>query len=161
MRISVQGALVGAGIGAVGRGLVVFCFLGPAIIIALPSAGIGLLVGAISGALGKPLYGALLGFVLSAFVFELFICACASALGSIGELVGDSHADTAFLTRMLPYMLLMGVAGAAAGAIGGFVGKSSLQNEQLKLVSPTEKLPQAETATDDSLNLGSSDHPGS
>src|SRR5262249_51579509 len=84
MQVSGTGAGVGALLGALGRALVVICWLGPqAGIIALPSAGIGLLVGAIAGSLGRPLRGALVGFVLSAFVFELFMCACASVLGTL------------------------------------------------------------------------------
>src|SRR5215472_5584638 len=92
MQVSGTGAGVGALIGALGRALVVICCLGPqAGIIALPSAGIGLLVGAIAG--GK-------------------------------------DAEMAFLTAVLPYTLLMGVAGAAAGGIGGYVGRVSKRNEQ-------------------------------
>lgn len=162
MRISVEGALVGAGVGALGRALVVFAFVGPIIIIALPSAGIGLLVGAIAGALGKPLYGALLGFMLSAFVFELFMFACASALGAIGKVLGDNKIQMDFLTHMLPYMLLMGLAGSAAGALGGMVGQKCLQQKQLpgEPVWPMIKPPQSEAAKDDSRDPGSSCHPG-
>jgi hypothetical protein len=110
MQVSGTGAGVGALLGALGRALVVIFWLGPqAGIIALPSAGIGLLVGAIAGSLGRPLRGALVGFVLSAFVFELFMCACASVLGDLGSIVGGKDAGMAFLTAVLPYTLLMGV----------------------------------------------------
>ena len=126
MQISGAGAGVGALVGAAGRALVVFCCLGSnAGILALPSAGIGILVGAIAGSLGKPLRGALVGFVLSAFVFELFMCACASVLGDITRIFGEKDAGTKFLTEVLPYTLLMGVAGAAAGGIGGAVGSAA------------------------------------
>ena len=128
MQISVAGAGVGALVGAVGRALVVCCWFGTNVgILAVPSAGIGLLVGMIAGSLGKPVRGAILGFVLSAFVFELFMCACASVLGEIVAIAGDQDAGTKFLTKVLPYTLLMGVAGAAAGGIGGAVGSASLK----------------------------------
>ena len=56
---------VGALVGAVGRAHLVFCWLGPnARIIALPPAGNGLLVGAIAGALRKPIQGTIVGFIL-------------------------------------------------------------------------------------------------
>src|SRR6516165_12809883 len=98
MQISGTGAAVGALIGALGRALVVIFWLGPqAGVIALPSAGIGLLVGAIAGSLGRPLRGALVGFVLSAFVFELFMCACASVVGSVAGTFGEKDAGMKFL----------------------------------------------------------------
>ena len=138
MQVSGTGAGVGALIGALGRALVVLFWLGPqAVIMALPSAGIGLLVGAIAGSLGRPLRGALVGFVLSAFVFELFMCACASLVGGLGSIVGGKDAEMAFLTAVLPYTLLMGVAGAAAGGIGGYVGRVSKRNEQNGGGTPT------------------------
>jgi hypothetical protein len=130
LRVSGIGAAVGALVGAVGRALVVLGWIGSnAGIIALPSAGIGLLVGAIAGGLGKPLRGAVVGFILSAFVFELFMFACASVLGDVGKLLGQKDAGTSFLTGVLPYTLLMGVAGAAAGGIGGAVGKAFIEND--------------------------------
>jgi hypothetical protein len=123
MQISGSGAAVGALVGAAGRALVVLCWLGPgAGIVALPSAGIGLLVGAIAGALGRPLRGALVGFLLSSVIFELFMFACASVIGDLGSAFGNQDAASKFLTEVLPYTLLMGVAGAVAGGIGGAVG---------------------------------------
>jgi hypothetical protein len=131
MQVSGLGAGVGALVGAAGRALVVLCWFGPgAIIFALPSAAIGLLVGAIAGALGKPIRGAIVGCVLSAVVFELFMFACASLLGDIGRIFGDKDAGTKFLTDVLPYTLLMGLAGAAAGGIGGAVGSAARKNGQ-------------------------------
>lgn len=131
MQISATGAGVGAVVGAVGRALVVIGWLGPAaLIVALPSAGIGLLVGAIAGGLGKPLRGALVGFLLSAFVFELFMFACASALGDVAQLWGEKDKGRMFLTEVLPYTLFMGLAGAAAGFIGGIVGREGRKNDQ-------------------------------
>jgi hypothetical protein len=132
MQISGVGAGVGALVGAVSRALVVLAWIGPigpkGHIIALPSAGIGLLVGAIAGALGKPLRGAIVGFILSAVVFELFMFACASLLGGMADLVGHKGAESEFLTETLPYTLLMGLAGAAAGGIGGAVGSATGKN---------------------------------
>lgn len=131
MQVSGAGAGVGALVGAAGRALVVLCWLGPgAVIFALPSAAIGLLVGAIAGALGKPVRGAIVGFVLSAVVFELFMFACASVLGDMGPIFGGKDAGTKFLTDVLPYTLLMGLAGAAAGGIGGAVGSAARKNGQ-------------------------------
>jgi hypothetical protein len=129
MQVSGVGAGVGALVGAVGRGFVVLCWLGPeAGIVALPSAGIGVLVGAIAGALGKPIRGAIVGFILSAVVFELFMCACASILGDLAGIFGQKDAATKFLTEVLPYTMLMGVAGAFAGGIGGAVGSAATNN---------------------------------
>jgi hypothetical protein len=111
---------------------VVLAWIGPigpkGHIIALPSAGVGLLVGAIAGALGKPLRGAIVGLILSAFVFELFMFACASLIGGMADLLGHKGAESEFLTEMLPYTLLMGLAGAAAGGIGGAVGSATRKN---------------------------------
>ncbi len=131
MQVSAKGAGVGALVGAVGRALVALCWLaiqgaGPeAFILVLPSAAIGLLVGAIAGALRKPLRGAVVGFVLSAVVFELFMFACASALPTGGIFRGPGAGE--FLWKALPYMLLMGLAGAAAGGIGGAVASAGQQ----------------------------------
>jgi hypothetical protein len=122
MQISGTGDGVCALVGAGGRALVVLCWLGPgAGIIALPSAAIGLLVGAIAGALGRLVRGAVVGFVLSAVIFELFMFACASALGDLSGIFGHKDAANKFLAEVLPYSLLMGLAGAAAGGIGGAV----------------------------------------
>jgi hypothetical protein len=92
----------------------------------------------------------LVGFVLSAFVFELFMCACASVVGGLGSIVGGKDAEMAFLTEVLPYTLLMGVAGAAAGCIGGYVGRVSKRNEQNGGGAPTRTEQPAErgAATD-------------
>ncbi len=139
MQISAAGAGVGSLVGAAGRALVVFCWVGPnAGIFALPSAAIGLLVGAIAGALGKPLRGALVGFILSAFVFELFMFSCASVFGDVARIFGEKDAGTKLLTDVLPYMLLMGVAGAAAGGIGGAVGSASVRSGQQGNRAPTQ-----------------------
>jgi hypothetical protein len=124
MKISPLGALVGALIGACARAAVVFLNLGhaggalPAL--ALPSAGIGLLVGAIAGAIGRPLLGAVVGAVLSGVVFELFMCACASVIGTFSQKAGGD-----FLSQTLIYALEMGAAGALAGGIGGLVGMAT------------------------------------
>lgn len=124
MQISGRGAGVGALIGAVGRALVVLAWLGPqAGVVMLPSAAIGVLVGLIAGALGKPVRGAVVGFVLSAVVFELFMFACASVVGDFATAFGEKDPKGQFLSSVLPYMLLMGLAGAAAGGIGGAAGR--------------------------------------
>lgn len=59
LRISPVGAIVGAIICAVGRSLVVlWAIQGPSVILMLPSAAIGLLVGAIAGSIGRPFVSA-------------------------------------------------------------------------------------------------------
>ena len=125
MRISGVGAMVGAAVGAVARTAVVFISVGGVVplVFVLPSAAIGLLVGAIAGALARPWLGAILGFVLSAVIFELFMLPCASLIGVFGQLTGNEHAESKFLGQTLVYMLEMGVAGALAGLIGGLVGQ--------------------------------------
>jgi hypothetical protein len=124
MKISAAGAGVGALVGCVGRGAVVLLNFGPAggslPAIALPSAGIGLLVGAIAGAVGRPLLGAALGAILSGVVFELFMFAGASLIGAF-----DQHRGAAFLSQTLLYGLEMAVAGALAGGLGGLVGQAA------------------------------------
>ncbi|MFO0899609.1 MAG: hypothetical protein U0836_19450 [Pirellulales bacterium] len=50
----------------------------------IPSAAIGLLVGAIAGGLGRPVRGMIAGFLLSAVVFELVLMPCVSLLGVFG-----------------------------------------------------------------------------
>ncbi len=129
MQISGTGSVVGALVGAVARGAVVCFWLGGvAGIVALPSAGIGLLVGAIAGATGKPLRGAVVGAVLSGIVFELFLCACASVLGDVRKLFGQNGNEADFLRAALPFTLSMGLAGALAGGIGGAAGGANSGN---------------------------------
>jgi hypothetical protein len=124
MKISAVGAGVGALIGCVARAAVVFVNLGPVegplTSIALPSAGIGLLTGAIAGAFGRPLLGAAVGAVLSGVVFELFMFACSSVIGSFSAKAG---AD--FLSQTLIYGLEMAIAGAIAGGVGGLLGQAA------------------------------------
>lgn len=127
MKISGTGAAVGALVGGVGRASVVLISVGlvgnhgplagAVAVLAMASGAIGLLVGAIAGATGKPLLGAFIGAILSGAVFELFMCACASLLGSFNQRAG---AD--FLSHTLIYGLEMAAAGALAGGIGGWVG---------------------------------------
>jgi hypothetical protein len=124
MQISGIGAAVGAGVCAIGRASVIIAWFGlDALVLALPSAVIGLLVGAIAGALGKPIRGAIVGAVLSGLVFESFMCVCASAVEGFGQLFGQADVGTKFLTHVLPYTLLMGAAGAIAGGVGGAVAR--------------------------------------
>lgn len=122
MKISGTGAAVGAAIGFVARGAVVLLNLGGAVgpfgMLALPSAGIGALAGAIAGATGRPLRGALVGAILSGVIFEFFMFACASLIGGFSQ-----KASGDFLTQTVVYGLEMAIAGALAGGIGGAVGK--------------------------------------
>jgi hypothetical protein len=124
MKISPVGAGVGALVGCVGRSAVVLLNMPAGAVgepmLALPSAGIGLLVGAIAGAFGRPVLGAGVGAVLSGVVFELFMFACASLIGSISQ-----RASSMFLSETLVYGLEMAAAGALAGGIGGLVGRAS------------------------------------
>jgi len=123
MRISVTGLIVGSLIGCVARSAVVLLNVGSeAGMLMLPSAGIGLLVGAIAGAAGRPLLGAAIGAVLSGVVFEFFMCACASLVGRISEKAGSD-----FLFETLRYAVEMALAGGVAGAIGGLCGQSELK----------------------------------
>jgi hypothetical protein len=124
MKFSAVGAAVGAGIGAVARGAVVWLNLGdnPFSVFVLPSAGIGVLVGLIAGGLGRPGLGALVGGALSAVVFELFMLPCASLVGTFGSLSGHPGAGSTFLRETAIYALEMGVAGALAGGVGGLAG---------------------------------------
>ncbi len=118
MQISPRGAAVGALVGAAARAAVVWLHLGPNMPRAffIPSAAIGLLVGAIAGGLGRPVRGMIAGFLLSAVVFELFLLPCASLLG----IFGGAGAGQQFLWESLRYALEMGAAGALAGLAGGF-----------------------------------------
>jgi hypothetical protein len=65
---------------------------------------------------------------LSAVVFELFMFACASVIGDLAGIFGQKDAGTKFLKEVLPYTLLMGLAGAAAGGIGDAVGSAAKMN---------------------------------
>jgi len=123
LRISPVGATVGAILCAVGRSLVVFWMIQqPVLIFMLPSAAIGLLVGAIAGAIGRPFVSALTGAILSAIVFELFLLPCASLLGTFGDFTGNANADAEFMQSTLKYLIGMAVAGGIGGGIGGAVG---------------------------------------
>jgi hypothetical protein len=135
MKISGAGAGVGALVGFFGRGAVVllnFDSVGASLpVIALPSAGIGLLVGAIAGGLGRPLLGAAVGAILSGIVFEFFMFACASLIGSF-----DQTGGAAFLSQTLVYGLEMAVAGALAGGVGGLAGRAAVGPNQSRISGP-------------------------
>jgi hypothetical protein len=119
--MKISGAGMGALVGCLGRATVVLINLGhngaPAVL-AMPSAGIGLLVGAIAGAFGQPLLGAIVGAVLSGAVFELFVFACVSTIGTL-----DARGGANFISQTVVYCLEMAVTSAVAGAVGGLVGR--------------------------------------
>jgi len=144
MNVSGTGAIVGAGVGAVARAGVMLTWVGfdAPIAIALPSAGIGLLVGAIAGALGKPVRGAIVGAILSGFIFELFMCACVSVARDVASPLLEKGAEARFLTRVLPYTLLMALAGALAGGVGGAIAQAKRAGRQPE--SPVFKAAQPE-----------------
>lgn len=125
MKISAEGAMIGALIGAIARSAVVFLHLGGNAPLAffLPSAAIGILVGFIAGATGNPWRGAVVGALLSGVVFELFMLSCASLIGFISQ----KHAED-FLWSTAIYALEMGAAGLLAGGIGGWVGTINEQS---------------------------------
>ena len=107
------------------RAAVVWLHLGPDVPRAffVPSAAIGLLVGAIAGGLGRPVRGLIAGFLLSAIVFELLLMPCVSLLGTFG----GAAAKQEFLWDSVRYALEMGVAGALAGLAGGLAARSIAQ----------------------------------
>lgn len=124
MQISGTGALVAAFAGAVLRATVVLYHTGGQMpMLALPSAGIGLLVGGIAGASGRPLRGAAIGAILSGLIFELFLLSCASVFGTAATLLGDAGAGGRLHSGALPYLAQMALAGAVAGALGGAAGR--------------------------------------
>lgn len=125
VKISVTGALVGAAIGALARGAVVVVNLGPNIlpVFVVPSAAIGVFVGLIAGAMKSPWTGAIVGAVLSAVVFELFMLPCISLLGLFGSVNGDNQLQADFFLKSLVYALEMGLAGALAGGLGSLAGQ--------------------------------------
>lgn len=129
MKISVVGAVVGAAIGAGARSAVVLLNLGAGVplIFVLPSAAIGVLVGLIAGGTAKPLVGGLVGALLSAIIFELFMLPCASLIGTFGSITGASDAEGKFLRQTAIYALEMGAAGFLAGSLGGWMGRRAEQ----------------------------------
>ncbi len=114
------GGLVGGVLGALVRGWFTSQNLQQSgvfeLLVCLPSAGIGLLCGAIAGAFCRPLLGALIGAGLSAGVLGLFLL----PIGYLLTLLGSPDAIAEF---SWPYLLQKAVAGAIAGAVGGYVGK--------------------------------------
>ena len=102
----------------------------------IPSAVIGLLVGVIAGATGKPLRGAAIGAVLSGVVFVLFMLPCVSVIGFLSPQDGRE-----FLSGTLPYALQMALAGAIAGGAGGAVAclRLRMQNREVDARMPPGK----------------------
>ena len=109
------GALVGGVVGALVRGGFTFYNLRAGgelgLLAAMPSAGIGFLCGAVAGGFCRAWMGALLGAVLSAGVFALFLLPFAYVFSV--ERVGDFT---------WYYLIQRAVAGAVAGGIGGWIG---------------------------------------
>ncbi len=99
----------------------------------LPSAGIGLLCGAIAGAFCRPVLGALVGAGLSAGVFGLFLL----PIGYLFVLLGSPIVVAEFSWS---YFLQKAVAGAIAGAIGGYVGKRYQPHRAAEL-QPADQTP--------------------
>jgi hypothetical protein len=60
----------------------------------------------------------MVGAILSGAVFELFVFACVSLVGSFNQKAGGD-----ILSQTFVYCLGMAVAGAVAGSVGGFVGR--------------------------------------
>ncbi len=108
-RVSLVGAGVGALIGGIGRAAVAaFHFTGASgdlTLVVLIAAGIGIVIGALAGATGRPLLGATVGAALSAVIFMLTLPAVAFL-----QLLGAGT---------LPSVLEVVAAGALAGGIGG------------------------------------------
>jgi hypothetical protein len=120
------GGLTGALIGAVIRGAFTFLNLQDAglfgLLSSLPSAGIGFLCGAIAGCFCHVWKGIFLGAFLSAGMFGLFVLPFAflfhifDAVEKVGE-----------FTWL--YFVQKAIAGAIAGGLGGFVGRSIFLSE--------------------------------
>jgi hypothetical protein len=119
-------------VGAVARSAVVLLNVGDAVpvVFVLPSAAIGVMVGGIAGATARPWRGAVIGALLSAVIFELFMLPCVSLLGALGGVIAED-ADGKFFRKTLFYAMQMGVAGALAGYIGGLVGRAKDRRESL------------------------------
>jgi hypothetical protein len=132
------GALAGATVGAAARGGFTYYNLvaaaaqvgvrdaaltGLASLALLPSAGIGLLCGAIAGAFGRPAFGSALGAALSAGVFALFVLpfSCCLSAFQVEKLVWDFSSL---------FFVQKAIAGALAGGVGGFVGRLSAQGDR-------------------------------
>jgi|GEM_PF-4983578 len=145
MKVSGTGALVGAAVGAVARSAVVLLNLGDQVpvVFVVPSAVIGVFVGLIAGGIGKPAWGAAVGAVLSAVVFELFMLPCASLIGTFGSLTGNSQAQGKFLQGTVIYAAEMGIAGLLAGAVGGWLGYRSEHSQKKANDSVTGATPSA------------------
>ena len=137
MKISGIGALVGAVTCAAARSAVILFHLGdlakvqPAFVV--PSATIGMLVGAIAGAAGKPVRGAVVGAVLSGVVFEVLMLPCVSLIGLFSPVASED-----FFRGTLLYGLQMAGAGAIGGALGGGVGRL---RERRATQAPVSKTP--------------------
>ncbi len=127
----ILGGLVGALLGALIRGGITLFHLsgGEAfgVLGSLPSAGIGFLCGAIAGATCRAWLGALVGGVLSAGVFGLFVI-------PVAYLFSQFNAADAVTEFTWPLFIQKAIAGAVAGGVGAFVGRWIVTGEQKKQV---------------------------
>lgn len=142
MRTAWGGIMVGAMVGFIARGMVVGLNLpdnGVLILLALPSAVIGALVGGIAGATAKPIRGAIVGAVLSGLVFEFFVIAVTGLFGGAERGVAETFV----------YALQMALAGAIAGGLGGLVGM------QERLSDPKASAPLQAASSDYQQVVGS------
>lgn len=130
------GGLVGALLGALIRGGITLFHLreGEAfgVLGSLPSAGIGFLCGAIAGATCRAWLGAIIGAVLSAGVFGLFVIPFA-------YLFAQFNAAEKVTEFTWPLFIQKAIAGAVAGGVGALVGRWILAGEPLQQTLPSNQ----------------------
>ena len=111
-RLSMTGAAAGAVVGGISRGAIAAVHLtdtsGDLGQLVLIAAALGIVIGGLAGATGRPLLGAVVGAALSGVVFAATV-----SVVWIFALVGAGT---------LPRLLEILAAGALAGGIGGAVG---------------------------------------
>lgn len=116
-RVSLVGAGAGALLGGISRAVLAALHLSDtsrqAIPVVLTAVVIGIVIGALAGATGRPLLGATVGAVLSTVVFV-----------GVLPLVGLLHLLGA---GTIPSLLEVVAAGAIPGGIGGAVGQMSVR----------------------------------
>lgn len=123
------GGFVGALIGTLVRGGITFYHLrvGEAfgLLASLPSAGIGFLCGAIAGCWCRGWTGALIGALLSAGMFGLFVLPCAYVFAQFNA--ADKVTEFTW-----PLFVQKAIAGGIAGGVGGLVGRWIVALEEKK-----------------------------